>query len=95
MEPPTEQPSDKKEYLIPVHYDLRKKRRTYERKNVSEYWIVDPDLRRIDVYVNTDGNFELFDEAENEGAVSSKILKGFSVELETVFEMSRSEESEK
>ncbi len=77
-----------------AYYDLRKKFRTYERENVLEYWIVDPGLKRIDVFENVDGKFRLFEEAENEGSAASKILDGFSVDLKTVFKMSRIEDGE-
>ncbi len=73
------------------YYDLRKKYRVYERKHVLEYWVVDPEIKRIEVFENIDGKFRLFAEGENEGTVSSKILEGFSVNLKEVFRMSRLE----
>ena len=68
-----------------AYYDLRKKFRVYEQSGVSEYWIVDPELKRIEVYENIGEKFNIYMEAEGEGKVSSKVLKGFSVKLEGVF----------
>jgi Uma2 family endonuclease len=39
--------------------DLTLKRRLYEQSGVSEYWIVDPDQRRVDQLVLTDGEFQV------------------------------------
>ena len=56
-----------------------------------EYWVVDPEMKRIEVFENIDAKFRLFAEAENDGTVSSKILEGFSVDLKEIFRMSRLE----
>ena len=71
-----------------AYYDLRKKFRIYERFDVKEYWIVDPELKRIEVYRNENNKYIIFSEAENEGTVSSVILKGFEVELIELFGLS-------
>jgi len=68
-----------------AYYDLRKKYRVYEQSGVSEYWIVDPELKRIEVYENKGKKFNIYMEAEGEGKISSKVLEGFSVELDAVF----------
>jgi len=68
-----------------AYYDLRKKFRIYEKFGVKEYRIVDPELKRIEVYRNENNKYIIFSEAENEGTVSSVILKGFEVELIELF----------
>ena len=68
-----------------AYYDLRKKFRIYEKFGVKEYWIVDPELKRIAVYENENSKYKVFSEAENEGSVSSAVLKGFEVELIELF----------
>ena len=68
-----------------AYYDLRKKFRTYEKSGVQEYWIVDPELKRIEVYENENHRYRIFSEAEEEGKVSSAILRGFEVELADIF----------
>ena len=68
-----------------AYYDLRKKFRVYEKSGVKEYWIVDPDLKRIEVYENEKFTYKIFSEAENKGRVSSSVLKGFEVELVALF----------
>ena len=68
-----------------AYYDLRKKFRIYEKFGVKEYWIVDPELKRIEVYENENSKYKIFSEAENEGSVSSAVLKGFEVELTELF----------
>lgn len=75
------------EILLPstAYYDLREKFRTYEKYGVNEYWIVDPGLRRIEIYENRNKRFELYMEAEKEGSVSSKILEGFTIAVDEVF----------
>ena len=75
------------EILAPstAYYDLRKKFRTYEMSGVKEYWIIDPDLKRIEVYENKNSMYKVFSEGENEGSVSSAFLKGFEVDLAEVF----------
>ena len=68
-----------------AYYDLRNKFRTYEKHGVNEYWIVDPGLKRVEVYENKGKKFEMYMEVEGEGSISSKVLEGFSVTLDEVF----------
>lgn len=67
-----------------AYYDLRNKFKTYEKYGVSEYWIVDPGQRRIEIYENQGQKFVLYMEAEGEGSVSSKVIEGFRVTLQDV-----------
>jgi len=75
------------EILSPAtaYYDLREKYRVYEKCGVSEYWIVDPKQKKIEVYENRNKKYYLANEAEETGSVSSKIMEGFSFLLSDVF----------
>ncbi len=68
-----------------AYYDLRHKKNLYEKTGVKEYWIVDPMEKSIEVYENSSEGFRLFMRIVEKGTVSSKLLEGFSVELEKVF----------
>ena len=68
-----------------AYYDLKKKKRLYEASGVKEYWIVDPEAREIEVYTLVKDRFELFMREADQGTITSKLLAGFSVDLETVF----------
>lgn len=68
-----------------AYHDLRTKFRAYEQAGVQEYWIVDPERRSVEVFVSSNGKFQLRQEAEGEGAVQSVLLAGFSVDLADVF----------
>lgn len=76
-----------------AYYDLRKKFRAYEKFGVKEYWIIDPDLKRIEVYENKNSTYKIFSEAENEGRVKSALLNGFEVELVEIFGDWRADET--
>lgn len=68
-----------------AYYDLKNKFRTYETYGVNEYWIVDPGLKRIEVYENRNNRFKMYDEAEADGSISSRVLEGFNVALDEIF----------
>lgn len=68
-----------------AYYDLRHKKNVYEKTGVKEYWIVDPIEKSIEVYENTSEGFRLFMRVVEKGRINSKLLEGFSVELEKVF----------
>lgn len=67
------------------YYDLTHKKRVYAAADVREYWLVDPQERRIEVHTNRDGTFAVADEAQDDGAVASSLLDGFSVALGDIF----------
>ncbi len=68
-----------------AHYDLREKFRIYERTGVKEYWIVDPDMKSVEVYLNKAGGFSLEYKVETEGEIGSKILDGFKINIREIF----------
>jgi len=65
--------------------DTVRKKRIYAEYGVREYWIVDPDDHSIEVFENKDGHFFSFSYAHQKGKVQSKILDGFTVEIEHFF----------
>lgn len=68
-----------------AYYDLRVKKDMYEKSGVSEYWIVDPIKRSIELYKNSEKKFELITSAEGKGKIESRLIKGFSVGIEGLF----------
>ena len=68
-----------------AYYDLREKFKVFEKCGVKEYWIVDPGLKKMEIYENKDKKFKIFSEAEGGGVVSSKVLDGLSISLIEVF----------
>lgn len=68
-----------------AHYDLKEKFRVYERTGVREYWIVDPDMRTIEVYLNEAEGFSLKFKVESEGEIGSIVLEGFKINLKDIF----------
>ncbi len=68
-----------------AYYDLKHKKKVYEQRGVREYWIVDPMEKSLEVYENTDRGFVLSERTVEKGRVASRILTGFSLELEEVF----------
>ena len=61
------------------------KKRLYEVSGVKEYWIVDPKAREIEVYALVDDRYALFGRQEKQGALTSKLLQGFCVDLADIF----------
>ncbi len=68
-----------------AYYDLRKKKEVYGRTGVKEYWIVDPEMKSVEVYVNKEGKFRLFQELKEKGSIRSQIIEGLSIPLENIF----------
>jgi Uma2 family endonuclease len=63
------------------------KRKLYERFDVREYWVVDPELYAIKVYRRVEGAFTRAVEisAERGDVLTTPLLPGFSVSLVDVF----------
>jgi len=68
------------------YYDLAQKKRVYESFGVSEYWIVDPMEKTVDIFENGENGFGLVSQARRSGRVSSSLLQDFSVDAEKLFE---------
>jgi Uma2 family endonuclease len=61
------------------------KKELYERCGVSEYWIVDPPSKSIEVYTLDNQQYTLLDFFEIEGKLKSKLLTDLDIDLKEVF----------
>lgn len=69
------------------YYDLFVKKGTYEKSGVKEYWLVDPQEQRVEIFLNVNQNFKLNQRLDREGVLKSKVLNGFEIDMETVFNL--------
>jgi len=69
------------------YYDLTHKKRMYEVSGVLEFWSVDYSERAIEVFENSNGEFQLIAKTRERGIIQSKLLPGFTIETADVFEM--------
>jgi len=67
------------------YYDLIAKKELYEQFGVKEYWLVDPQKRCVELYLNIEQKFELQPRLKEQGTLRSSVLKGFEIGLETIF----------
>jgi Uma2 family endonuclease len=58
-----------------VSRDWRDKYLDYQRGGVREYWVIDPQSKRIEAYVLNAGEYETIE--EDKGRLVSTVLKGF------------------
>ena len=65
--------------------DLVRKRRLYERFRVAEYWFVDLDADRVEVYVLGDGRYGAPAIVERDGVLVSSVLNGLEVPVTEMF----------
>ncbi|TAE28783.1 MAG: Uma2 family endonuclease [Candidatus Kapaibacterium sp.] len=68
------------------YYDLTHKKFVYEQEGVREYWLVYPEERRVEVYVNSANGFILHSQAVKQGTLQSSVLSGFETSIDAVFE---------
>jgi len=75
------------EILSPAtaYYDLKKKFKIYEKHGVKEYWIVDPEEKSIEIYINKEQKFILVENKSKIGTIKSQLLKDFQIDLEKIF----------
>ncbi|MBV8202287.1 MAG: Uma2 family endonuclease [Acidobacteria bacterium] len=81
------------EILSPTtkHRDLGIKHRLYERFEVPEYWIVDPERESVRIYRFEDGRLQLAEELSRQEdepvpALSTPLLPGLTIPLDKVFD---------
>lgn len=67
--------------------DLRAKRELYEREDVREYWVVDPDADTVAVYRQGTSGFELAAtlSADHDAALSTPEIEGLNIPLRRIF----------
>lgn len=69
--------------------DYKKKRTDYSARQISEYWIVDPQTERITVLALTGKQYHIHGEFEPGQAATSVLLADFSVDVSAVFAAGR------
>jgi Uma2 family endonuclease len=74
------------EVLSPSNWltDRREKFEIYAKAGVREYWIVNPNARTIELFVQREGRYELIGKYSVGETVRSEILPGFEVKVEEV-----------
>ena len=65
--------------------DWRDKRELYAAHGVREYWIVDPANKLVSVLLLQDGVLEIEQTHTGDDTVTSTIVDGFSVSLDSIF----------
>lgn len=75
------------EVLSPSNWvdDRRVKFEVYAQAGVPEYWIVDPDLGSVEVFVLEGGAYRLLDRFGPGDSVRSQILPDFTIPVEEIF----------
>lgn len=68
-----------------AYYDLGRKYKVYEKAGVKEYWLIHPDRKTIEIYINRGDKFQLIQAVEEAGIVKSELLEGFEVALAKIF----------
>ena len=61
--------------------------RAYMDAGIREYWMIEPEQKLVQVYINENGHFVSFG-YKSEDVVQSTVLQGFSVDLKTLWENS-------
>ena len=68
-------------------HDLVTKLNIYMNYGVKEYWIVNPMLHSVTIYVlNDDKMYEQYDVKTDKGIITSKFLRGFQLDLAEIFQ---------
>ena len=65
--------------------DRVQKKDIYEKAGVPEYWIVDPKYFLVEIYQHTPSGYTLFQNAEGEGTIKSKVIKGLKIDVQDIF----------
>ena len=68
-----------------VFYDTVEKKEIYRKYGVSEYWLVFPDEKAIEVFVLENGEYQEFCRFKKNGCVTSKILEGLKIYAKDIF----------
>ncbi|MGR3219386.1 MAG: Uma2 family endonuclease [Candidatus Anammoxibacter sp.] len=66
--------------------DTITKKEIYEKFEVEEYWLVFPEETVIEVFAIEEKKYVLHSHAVEKGKTNSKLLQGFEVDLEEIFE---------
>ncbi len=77
------------EILSPTtaYYDIKKKCKIYERYGVKEYWMVDPEMKGVEIFILTPkGEFELSSKCYETGVAKSRLLAGLEIDIKDIFQ---------
>ena len=67
------------------HKDLRRKMKVYSESGVREYWIVDPEMKAMELYCQGKEGLELVRHFSAEETFESRLLAGFRVAVGSIF----------
>lgn len=63
------------------------KHNLYEKNQITEYWQIFPKKQKVIIEtLNENGEYEIFSKATKKGTLYSKVLEGFRIETESLFE---------
>ena len=65
--------------------DREIKRQLYTQRGLREYWVVDPQLKVIEVYLLQDNVLQLYATLRDSDILSSKLLPGFTCVVSEIF----------
>ena len=68
-----------------AYYDRNDKKDKYGQHGVREYWIIDPEAVRLEIYRNHDGKL-LPEQTITSGEVQSQVIEGLAFDLEELWE---------
>jgi Uma2 family endonuclease len=57
----------------------------YARHDVKEYWIIDPEKKCVEQYINQNGAYELYQKLTEKGLLQSIVIDGFFLNIEDIF----------
>ena len=67
------------------HKDLRRKMTVYSRFGVQEYWVVDPEMKTIELYCQGEKGLDLARRFSAEETFESRLLSGFRIGVGNIF----------
>lgn len=75
------------EIVSPSSYkrDHLEKKKLYAQSGIAEYWIVDPSYHSIEIYILKGEEYELHAFGISGEQVASKVLEGFTMEVDAIF----------
>lgn len=71
-----------------IRLDRQIKYRAYEQHGVTEYWLVDPKLRGVEIYRLVDGEYALLGQYIDEDLIESSVLPGLQITAKSLFQLS-------
>ena len=57
----------------------------YEAHGVREYWIIDPETRIVEQFLDGDSGFQLQLKSSS-GQIRSRVIEGFAIPVEAIFD---------